>query len=75
MMFLSFAKGLCVDDDLVFFVDTGHAVVALDGAFTGSHLRTFVIRDIALYFLFCFALPPPGAGLFEELFDLVVGLI
>jgi len=56
VVFLAFAKGLGIDDDLVFSVHRGHAVIALDCALAGGHLGTFVIGEVALHFLV--PLPP-----------------
>ena len=59
-MFLAFAKGLGVDDDLVLLVHRGDPVIALDRALAGGHLGAFVIGDVALHFLVPF---PPGPSL------------
>ncbi len=61
MMFLAFAKDLGIDDDLVFFIDGGDAIIALDGPFAGGHPGTFVIGDVTFYFPFYFAFAHPWA--------------
>ena len=62
VMFLPFPEGLGINDDLVFFVYRGHAVIALDRALTGGHLGTFIIGDVALHFLAPFPLAHPWAA-------------
>jgi len=62
MVLLTFAKGLGVDDDLVFLVHCSHAVIALDGALAGGHLGASVIGDVALHFLAPFPLAHPWAA-------------
>lgn len=47
-MFLTFPKGCGVHHHLMFAVGQGDSVVALDHAFTGRHLGTVVISDVAL---------------------------
>jgi hypothetical protein len=37
MVLLSFAKGIGSNDDLVFFINRGNTIVALDGSFAGLH--------------------------------------
>jgi hypothetical protein len=61
MVLLAFAKGLCVNDNLVFPVYRCQSVITLDGAFAGGHLGAFVIGDITLHFLWSFAFPDPWA--------------
>lgn len=61
VVFLAFAKGLGVDDDLVFLVHRGHAVIALDRALAGGHFGAFVIGEVALHFLVPFPPAHPWA--------------
>ena len=42
------AMRLCLDDDLMLRIHGGHAGVGLDHAFVGGHLRSLVVRAIAL---------------------------
>jgi len=51
VVFLPFPEGLGINDNLVFLVHRGHAIVALDRALAGGHLGAFVIGDVALHFL------------------------
>jgi len=62
VVFLTFAEGLGIDDDLVFLVHRGHSVIALNRALTGGHLAAFVIGDVALHFLVSFPLAHPWAA-------------
>ena len=59
MVFLAFAKCLCIHDDLMLFVHGGNTIVALDGALAGRHLGRLVVGDIAFDFLRPLTLPPP----------------
>ena len=61
MVLLPFSKRLGIDDDLVFLVHRGHAVIALDRALAGGHLGALVIRDVALHFLAPLPLAHPWA--------------
>lgn len=60
-MFLDFAEGLDVDDELVLLVHRGNPVIALYGALTVGHLGSFVISEVALHFLASFPLAHPWA--------------
>jgi len=51
VVFLPFPEGLGIDDDLVFLVHRGHAVIALDRALAGGHFGAFFIGEVAIYFL------------------------
>ena len=51
VVFLPFPEGLGIDNNLMFLVHRGHAVVALDRALAGGHLGAFVIGEVALHFL------------------------
>ena len=62
MMLLPFTKGLCVHDDLMFFIHCRHAVIALNGAFAGGHFGGFIVSDVTFYFLDSFALAHPWTG-------------
>ena len=64
MVFLAFTKGLRIDNDLMLFINGRDAGVALNRAFAGGHLGTFVIGDVTFDFLFSFALPHPWTGNF-----------
>ena len=55
-MLLAVAKGLGINDDLVFAIDGCYAVIPLNRAFTRCHFSGFVIGNIALDFLLGFAL-------------------
>jgi hypothetical protein len=48
---LSIAKGFRMHDDLMFGIDQGLAIVTLQDAVGGEHLRRLVIRDITLQLL------------------------
>src|SRR5688572_4935168 len=48
VMLLRFAKGFGMDDDLVFGIDTGHAIIALNHAVGALHLGAFVVGEITL---------------------------
>ena len=56
MVLLPVTEGLGIDDDLVFFIDGGDTVVALDRAFGCLHLGTLIVGDIAFNFLFSLSL-------------------
>ena len=73
-MLLAFAKGLRIDNDLVFLVHRGHAVIALDCALARGHLGRFVIGDVAFDFFDAFAFTHPRFVLGEESVNLVVRL-
>ena len=51
MRLLSFPMGLDVHDDLMFLIDHGHPVVALDHPMAGRHLGALGIGDVALTLL------------------------
>ena len=59
VVFLAFAKGLGIDNDLVLLVDGRDAVVTLNRALAGGHLGRLIVSDIAFYFLRPFTLPRP----------------
>src|SRR5690606_39570487 len=61
VVFLAFANGLGVDDDLVLFIHRSHAVIALNRSLAGGHLGAFVIGDVALHFLVPFPPAHPWA--------------
>jgi len=61
VVLLPFPEGLGINDDLVFLVHRGQAVVALDRALAGGHLGAFVISDVALHFLAPLPLAHPWA--------------
>ncbi len=46
MVFLTCTKGLGINDDLMFFIDRGNAIVPLNSPFVGGHLGAFIIGDI-----------------------------
>src|SRR5690554_3426179 len=60
VMFLAFAEGLGVQDDLMFLVHRRHPVIALDRALAGGHLGGLIVREVALHFLEALPLAPPG---------------
>ncbi len=43
MMLLAFAEGLSVDNDLMFFVDGGDAIIALDSAFASRYVQGWTV--------------------------------
>lgn len=69
-MFLAFAKGLGIDDDLMFLVDCRHPVIALERALRSRHLGTLVVSEIALHLLASPALPLSGALRLQEVVNL-----
>src|SRR5690606_31473280 len=56
VVLLTVPKGLGIDNDLVFAVDSGHTVITLNRAFARCHFGGFVIGDIAFDFFPGFAL-------------------
>ena len=74
VVFLTFAKGLGIDDDLVFFVHRGHAVITLYCAFAGGHFAAFVIGDVALHFLAPLPLAILGLLVFRKRSTLFIAL-
>ena len=61
VVFLAFAKGLSINNDLMLFIHSGHAIIALNRPFAGGHRGTFVIGQVALHYLAPLSLPHPWA--------------
>ncbi len=49
-MVLSITKGLTMDNNLVFIINEGLAVISLDGAVGGHHRGRVIVRNITLFF-------------------------
>lgn len=50
-MFLADAKGLRIDNDLMFAVDRRDSGITLDCAIARGHLRRFIVGDVTFHFL------------------------
>jgi hypothetical protein len=66
MVFLAFAKGLRIDDDLMFAVHRGHICVTLQRALTRRHLGRLVVGDVAFDFRYPFPLTFRGLATFKK---------
>lgn len=73
VVFLAFAQGLGINNDLMLLIHRGHAVIALNRPFAGGHLGTFVIGDVTLHFLALLSLAHPWAVRLEKAIHFVHG--
>jgi len=51
LVLLTFTESLRINNELVFLIHRGHAVIVLDRALPGCHLGAFVVSQVALHFL------------------------